>query len=226
MSLIVSAHQPNVFPWLGFFDKMSHSDILVYMDNVPFTRTGYQHRVKLKSAAGEQWLTVPVKKKGLFAQPTDRVEINNDSLWKQNHLKTFKHLYAKTSNYQKVMKLLEALYDDSFNNLIDFSIPSITLIKKMLGINTEVVKASELGIQGQRSTLLRDLVASVNGDVYLSGPSGRNYLDELVFKEADIDVRYHKFDHFKYPQKFGDFIPGLSSLDFIFNVSNIDFLKC
>ena len=34
---IISAHQPNFIPYLGFFDKMKESDVFVIRDEVLFS---------------------------------------------------------------------------------------------------------------------------------------------------------------------------------------------
>ena len=46
--LIVSAHQPNFMPYLGFFDKMMKSDVFVIRDEVLFTKRDFHHRNKIR----------------------------------------------------------------------------------------------------------------------------------------------------------------------------------
>ena len=57
-------HQPQYLPYLGFFHKVAQSDVFVVMDDAQFQRRGVQHRNRIKTSAGEQWLTVPVTKRG------------------------------------------------------------------------------------------------------------------------------------------------------------------
>ena len=64
-----------------------------------------------------------------------------------------------------------------------------------------------------RAILAEAITAELGGDVYLSGPSGRNYLDESVFAERGIALDYHSFTPTPYPQPHGDFAGGLSMLD-------------
>ena len=37
---IVSIHQPNFFPWLGFFDKICRADVFIFLDDVQFPKKG------------------------------------------------------------------------------------------------------------------------------------------------------------------------------------------
>ena len=52
--MIVAAHQPNFAPWLGFFDKARHCDVLVLLDTVQFIKRGYQNRTRIKTVSGHR----------------------------------------------------------------------------------------------------------------------------------------------------------------------------
>ena len=73
---IIVIHQPDLIPWIGFFDRLIKSDIFVVLDNVQYIRRGWHHRDKIKTASGSTWLTVPVKKKGRYEQLINEVEID------------------------------------------------------------------------------------------------------------------------------------------------------
>jgi len=40
MTRVVAIHQPNFFPWLGYFDKMARSQCFVFLDDVQIQKTG------------------------------------------------------------------------------------------------------------------------------------------------------------------------------------------
>ncbi len=91
--MIVSVHQPQYLPWLGYFDKIERSDIFVFLDNVQFKKNEWQNRNKIKTSEGWQWLSVPVIHK--FMQKISEVKINNTVWWGK------KHLNALVTNYSK-----------------------------------------------------------------------------------------------------------------------------
>jgi hypothetical protein len=216
--VIVSAHQPNFAPWLGFFDKALHSDVLVLLDNVQFIKRGYQNRARIKAGNGPQWLTVPVISKGRYDQATRDVEIDETARWRAVHLRTLQTVLAKAPHREELLEVVEPIYSrDDLHRLTELNMEIIRAVADRLGIATRLVLASELPIEGSSTRLMVSLTKAVGGDVYLSGPTGRRYLEPELFDEAGLGLRYHSFDIFEYPQLHGPFEPGLSCLDYLAN---------
>lgn len=217
--MIVSIHQPNFAPWLGFFDKMAHSDILVLLDTVQLVKRGYQNRARIKSTNGPRWLTIPVLKKGRFYQLTREAEVDEKSDWRTVHQRTLDHVLSKAPYRQELVDCIKPAYiRKDLHRLADFNTTLIRIIVDRLGIRTHLVMASELECDGKSSQLMVNLTKAVGGDVYLSGPTGRCYLEPKIFSAECVALRYHTFDPFEYPQQFGPFIPGLSCFDYLANV--------
>ena len=62
--MILASHQPNFFPYLGFFYNMNKADIFVFSDDVKFAKKNFQNYTNIKSTTGEMLrLTVPVHNK-------------------------------------------------------------------------------------------------------------------------------------------------------------------
>ncbi|GAA1255314.1 WbqC family protein [Pseudonocardia aurantiaca] len=216
--MIVAAHQPNFAPWLGFFDKMRHADVLVLLDTVQFVKRGYQNRTRIKGPGGPQWLTVPVVTKGRYDQATHDVEIDESAEWRRVHLRTLQSVLAKAPHRDEVFELMESVYaQPGVHRLVDVAMAIIGEVVKRMEIPTRLVPASELGCEGSGSRLMLNLTRAVGGDVYLSGTTGREYLEPAMFAEAGVGLRYHAFEVFEYPQQHGAFAPGLSCIDYIGN---------
>lgn len=212
---VVTIHQPNYAPWTGFFDKLAQADVFVLLDTVPFTKGGYQNRVKVLGANGPQWLTVPVLTKGLMGQPTNQVQVDDLKGWRQTHLKTLRTLYGRAPHATEMLAVAEEAYATPSGLLSQICASLIRRVVAGYGFGTELVFASDLGVSGSSSQLLADIVTACGGERYLSGPSGRDYLDERVFAEAGIGVDYHSFTPVPYPQGRDGFVGGLSILDAI-----------
>ena len=73
-----------------------------------------------------------------------------------------------------------------------------------------------MGVGGVKSALLLDICRALGATAYLSGVSGRAYLQVDRFREAGIAVRFQEFHHPIYRQCFGPFVPCMSALDLLF----------
>ncbi|MDO5285227.1 MAG: WbqC family protein [Actinomycetia bacterium] len=208
--MIVTIHQPNFAPWTGFFDKMRQADVFVLLDTVPFSKGSYGNRVQIQ---GGTWLTVPVLTKGRSGQLTCDVETNETRPWRSDHLKTIQSRYARAPHLADVLSLLEATYEAQQTRLADLCCDLLQRTVDYLGWSTPLVRASTLAARGSSGQLLADIVAELGGDTYLSGPSGRTYLDESLFTGRGIGVSYHSFTPPPYDQGGRPFEPRLSILD-------------
>ncbi len=223
---VAAIHQPNFLPWLGFFHKMVSADIFILLDNVPYSKNSYQNRVKIKSAQGEQWLTVPVLTKGRFGQLTCDVPINNAGRWQNRHLAALRTNYQRAPCFEQVLTWLEPFYRKTYAKLADFNRALIEAVVHQLKLPVSLVDASSLASDGSGAGLLLQLVQAVGCDVYLSGPSGRDYLDMSIFQQSGVEVRFQQFQHPFYPQLYDDFIPGLSIVDLLMNVNSHAAVDC
>lgn len=217
-SITAAIHQPNFLPWIGFFYKWIKSDILVLLDDVQFIRRGYTNRVKIKGQEGERWLTVPVIKKGKYYQNINEVEIDKDPARKKKIPGTIRTFYGKAPYFNDYYPGLESILEKDFTYLAEFNIELLTWLARQLGITTKMARASQMpGIEGQSTQRLVSICKAVGAERYLSGFGGQKYQEEEIFRETNIELLVYDFAHPVYPQMWGEFLPGLSVLDLLFN---------
>ena len=94
----------------------------------------------------------------------------------------------------------------------------IYFLMNAFNIRTKIVFSSEFGFTSKSSEKLVELVDAVGGDVYLSGPSGRKYLDVSAFEKKGVQLKFQNFKHPVYEQYYNEFIPNMASIDALFNV--------
>ncbi len=218
--MICAIHQPQAFPWLGYFAKILQADLFVFLDNVQFKKNEWQNRNKIKTDQGGKWLTVPVIHN--FGQDIKDVKINNREKWKHKHLQTFKTYYGKAPYFSQYFPELEALYNRDWEYLADFNIKIIHWLMTTLTIATETSIASRLTGLSAADSLSADerlvqICKIVGADTYLSGSGGQNYLDQSLFPRHDIQLEFQSYDHPQYQQLHGDFISHLTTLDLLLN---------
>jgi hypothetical protein len=214
--MIVSIHQPQFMPWLGYFDKIHKCDTFVFLDTVQFKKNEFQNRNKIKTAQGWMWLTVPVSYK--YPQHLDEVMINNVMDWRKKHLTSLTINYQRSTYFHTFFPDLKQFYTQHAETIAEINSESIIMLLKSLGVGKDTVFASALGdLPDEPSERLAAICAAIGADTYLSGAGGKTYLDPKPFNSRGIKVVFQEFRHPVYPQLYGDFIPNLSLLDLIFN---------
>lgn len=214
--MIVSVHQPQYMPWLGYFDKIDRADAFVLLDNVQFKKNEWQNRNRIKSPQGAQWLTVPVRYK--FPQLINEVEINHQERWQH------KQQQSILSNYRKApfWTILEPLFEDVFSRpwtmLADLNVFVVKKLVEILGITTPLYIASELGeFSEDPDERLIAITKYFNTDTYLAGSGGHDYMNLELYTQAGVSVLFQEYRHPDYHQLFGSFEPYLSVIDLIYN---------
>jgi len=215
----VAILQSNYVPWKGYFDLMRAVDEFVLYDEVQYTKNDWRNRNRIKTQAGIQWLSIPVRQDWL-EQKISETRIA-DPRWAVRHWRTISNNYARARYFQQYATVVEAWFRQAgeFEFLSDINAFFIRSICAALSIATSVTSSREYALEGDRVARLINICRQANADVYLSGPAARGYLDEARFAEAGIGVEWMRYDGYpEYPQLFPPFEHGVSILDLLLNV--------
>ncbi|MDE1819161.1 MAG: WbqC family protein, partial [Thaumarchaeota archaeon] len=142
--MIVSIHQPNYIPWLGYFEKILRSDIFVFLDDVQYEKNYLINRNKIRTNDGSMWMTIPVNAK--HDSIVNNVRIDNSQSWADKHKKSIQINYAKSDFLQNYLDFFNALYEQQFELLIDINMEVIRYLMKQLDIGTKTIFSSELHV--------------------------------------------------------------------------------
>ena len=222
--MIISIHQPNYLPYPGFFHKVSHSDVLIVQDATKFDER-FSNRNKIISSTEWTWLTVPIKKNHKDYLLKD-VQIFNDLKWNKVHRKKLESAYNKSNFFNKYNTDLNLILEQKWEMLLELNMTIIKKINDWLKIKTKIIYESELGIEGEATNRLINICKAVNADVYLSGDMGHDYLNEELFKQNEIELRYQNYTPKQYNQILSrEFIPNLSIIDMLSNIGHEEVRK-
>jgi len=212
---VICIHQPDFVPYIGFFHRLLLSDHFIFLDNAQFIKGGWQNRDRVKSKNGPVWLTLSINKK--FPQQINEVTLSEKSEWIDDNLNLLRDCYQRARYFDEVFPQIEAIYRRQHQKMIDLNLAMFELAFDYFDISLPVSYASQYPVASTSNARLVSLVNAVGGDTYLTGTGSREYLDEALFKGADIDVQWQQFKHPVYPQLHGAFAPMLSCLDVFFN---------
>ena len=183
--MIVSIHQPEHFPYLGFFQKMNKADLFIILDSVKFKKNNFQNRNRYLNKSGvEEWFTVPVEKKANSKLIKD-VLVSEDFGWRKKLIKQMKLNFGYD---------LHNIYESEY--IKDINMNSIKFCRRHLNITTPMIFSSDLYVVGSKSELLYNLCKEVGAVTYLSGQGGLDYLDIDVFNGINLKVFEPKVDNY------------------------------
>ena len=214
-------HQPNFFPWLGYFDKIAKSDVFVFLDDVQIVKTGssWVNRSKLNCFGKEKCFTCPIKR------PNGVVKIKDvefaDQNWQLDFFNTIDSYYKKYPNYDECKAFLLDIFGGvNTSNLCEFNIHVIKALCVHLKLDTKFILLSDLNISTSSTQLLIDICKKTGSDVYFCGGGASGYQEDAKFAEAKIGLMYQNFMPTPYGNK-DKFIPGLSVIDYLMSDSNV-----
>ena len=219
--MILTGHQPNYLPYLGFFHKIYRCDVFVIADNVQWVKRGpfgWVSRNKIRTPDGWRWLTVPVLVKGRFTQKIMETKINNTLPWARKHWGSLKTHYGKAPYFSQYADFFDEAYNRRhWEFFVDLSAHMILYLMKALGVERPVKKSSELKAEGKGDEWIIDMCRKGGADAYLHGMHGKDYIDVKKFEAAKIRCLYDNFQHPVYRQQFQPFISHLAVVDLLFN---------
>lgn len=219
--MMISVHQPQYLPWLGYFDKIARSDCFIFLDKVQYKTREYQNRNRIRTRDGEAWLTVPVEGKGKYKQSVGEARIDNEFPWQRRHLNSLKAWYGRAPFFKDHISFIEDLYSRRWEKLSELNVYVIRYFLEKLNIKTPVRFESELHVNTESTDRIIDICKEVKAEAYLSGSGGKAYLDEGKFPENGIKLVYQEYRHPVYRQQFmkdgSDFLPYMSVVDLLLN---------
>ncbi|MBR0801191.1 WbqC family protein [Bradyrhizobium jicamae] len=219
MSGLVAIHQPNFFPWLGYFDKIRRADIFVLLDAVAYPRAGsggmgsWCNRVRLDVQGEARWVTCPLRRAPLGTSIAT-TEIDDTQSWRPKLLRTLEVNYGKAPQFATCMTILEPLISAPESNLAAFNIRAIEAIAAQLRLSTRFIRQSTLSYSGHATELLISLVKAVGGSTYMSGDGAAGYQRDELFAENGLGLVKQNFSPISYGEP-SRFIPGLSVIDYL-----------
>lgn len=215
--LRLTIHQPEFLPWLGFFHKISLADTVVILDDIQYRHQYFQNRNKIRTNNGWAWLIVPVKHQPLDEWRINTVDIDRNNRWCKKIIRSIEVNYSKCPFFSEYWTELRKILNDDYSRIIDLNMDIIKYLLHSFDMKKNIRFSSEFGFQTKKSDLIFDICKIIGTTTYVSGISGKVYLDVPRFVGANIPVEFQTFHHPIYQQRHSPFIPCMSSIDLLFN---------
>jgi hypothetical protein len=207
--------QSNYIPWKGYFDLINIADEFIFHDDLQYTEQDWRNRNLIKTDNGVKWLSIPVgstHKKMICEVETKGSE------WKAQHRKKIEGAYAGAKYFKEFEYILDELYNNDISSLSQYNQHVIKYLCGILNINAIFSRSEDYYPENSKTERLIGILKKAGATKYISGPNGKNYLQEDLFKEASIDLEYYSYHGYpEYPQLHGPFVHEVSVIDLIFN---------
>jgi len=210
--------QSNYIPWKGYFDLINMVDEFILYDDMQYTKRDWRNRNKIQTPQGLKWLSIPVEVKGKYFQKISETKVS-DKDWGKKHWAMIKQNYSKALYFKEYKNIVEELYmNDSEEYLSQINYRFIVMICEILGITTKIRWSSEFELISGQTEKLLGICKDCDTDVYISGPSAKDYFDEELAQKESIEVEWMDYSGYKiYNQRSEPFEHGVTVLDLIFN---------
>lgn len=215
----VAINQPTYLPWMGYLDLIDQVDLFVVLDNVQFEKQSWQHRNRIKTSTGLQWLTVPVRFRGRFGQQICEVEIR-DPLFTRNHVRAIELAYRRAPYFERYfISLAQLIEAHACGLLVDLNAAILCWLLERLAIRTRWIMASSLRQTGKRTELLANICNAVGATEYISPLGSAEYLlsEQDILRRNGVEIFFQNYQHPEYHQLFSPFLPYASVIDVLFN---------
>lgn len=217
--MIVAIHQPNYLPWLGYFRKVVSADVFVFFDNVQMPMgKSYVTRNLVKLPGGPHWLTVPVEKPGNPRLIRETRII--DGPWPRKHLATLRSAYAGSAWLGEVIALLDGAFRAGHRFIADLNADLVERLTRLIGgRQVRFVRASSMSHGRLGADSIEPILLELGATQYLTGKGAGSmrYLDVDRLRALGIETRFVDDAMPAYPQRHGEFVPGLSVVDALLN---------
>lgn len=217
--------QPYFFPYLGYFQLMHAVDRFVVYDDVQFIKNGWINRNRLLAQGGApRYFTIPLD----GASPNKlicEVGVQPREHWTRKLRQQILHAYARAKFKEEVVGLLDKAIGPASQYVVDYARRSILVVAEYLGLGCTIIKSSRVYSNSHLTAQARvlDICRQEHASGYINAPGGRALYDVTEFRRQNVDLAFVEPRLRAYPQcKAEVFVPGLSILDLVANLSRDD----
>lgn len=172
----IAIHQPEHFPYMGFFEKMKSVDLFVILDDVQYVKGNWHNRNRFINTNGDwEYFGVQVEKEAYKKHICDVKIVQG--VWKKKVLKKIKQNFSIDAT---------EIYESDYLSTVNMN--SIRWGMSKLKIHTPLLWSSALNINSSNTQRIIDICKRMDATTYVSGPGAKDYLQEDLF--TDIKLEY------------------------------------
>lgn len=212
----IAIMQPYLFPYIGYFSLIKNTDYFVFFDTPQYIRKGWINRNRILSTNGDvTYFTVPIQKADRNT-PINKSVISYNYDWKVKILGQL-NIYKKAPNYDKVINLVNDVFNTDTMLISDLAIKSIVKTCEYLDINIKYDIFSKMNLVlpevKEPDEWALYITKELGYDTYINPPGGMSFFNREKYQINDVDLQFLVQEIIPYRQNREVFIPALSMID-------------
>ena len=138
----ICIHQPDFAPYIGFFERLLNVDLYVIFDDVQFIKRGWQHRDKIKTDKGAEWITLSISS-GDFHRKINETLLSATLDWRIDSLNKINHNYKNAKHFTDFFPKIKELFLNPETSLVEYNLKFIDFFNEIFEINVPTIRSSE-----------------------------------------------------------------------------------
>lgn len=205
--------QPYFMPYIGYWQLMAAVDKYVVYDNIEYTKKGWINRNRILQNEKDEYITLPLKKDSDYLSVNQR--FLSDVFDRNKLIRQIESAYRKAPYFRDIFPVVVDIIGYDNGNLFQYIYYSITKIRNLLGITSELIISSSVNIdetlKGKDKVLA--LCKALGADTYYNAIGGQSLYDKQEFLQDGISLYFLQTADIQYPQFRNDFVANLSIID-------------
>ena len=215
---ILASHQPDFFPYMGYFYKMFQSDVFVFSDNVLYSKTGRHNYNEILTANGPHRFTLPIH---YHVVNLNEMKIAADAQAVEKMARTLWMAYAKAEHFHEVFPVIEELLEKApdAKSLADFNVQCLMTLAGKFGLDRDraFFLSSGLPLTERRDKRIIQMCKYFGAAAYCSGDGAKDYHVEQDYADNGIRLIYSDYQPIHYPQVGKTAAENMSVIDYVLN---------
>jgi hypothetical protein len=217
----VAIMQPYFLPYIGYFQLIYSSDCFVFLDDVNFIKKGWVNRNQMVVNGAAHMFTIPLQGASQNKK-INELALANFTEWRNAFLKMVVFNYKKSPFFNSFFPVLENALAGDFDTISTLNKTSIVHVLQYLQLPHGHIVDSSSQYQNQElkgQDRIIDICLQEKATQYHNPIGGMELYHPKDFLERNMQLYFLKTAPIHYSQNCNIFVPYMSILDVLMNVS-------
>jgi len=178
--------QPYFFPYLGYWQLISHANVLALFDDVNYINKGYIDRNYIVNKQEALQLKLQVRKASQNKRINQLLTGDNKPVLAE----TVRHVYSQAPFFKESYPIISDLILYQQENLALYLENMIRAVCRFLQISTKIVKSSDFPMAYSGKEKIIPLLVETGADTYINPLGGRHLYQPQDFHEAGKSLEF------------------------------------